>query len=723
MEEDASSTDVDEQESAWERAESVMLAPVVAQALGPELIVGLLVVTILVLAGLFFAYRRMQQDKQIEEEERPELEEGEKPTEDLLEEREELDEPVDDYEDMSLAEVKKAKMARVSKKGEKRATAGEATEEAREEHQEVEVGDDEGAPLSEFEKAEDEPAEEEGEGEAEEASDDETSAKVEKVEHVEEVEEPAEEEEAEEDDEAAEAEEENEAEADEEASEAEGEAEEETDEGERDEEGESGLASPNSISELEPDVDDEDEERRETEEASEDEDDSTGGPGLGGAIPSPTDLKGDEEESEEVEAEPEAADEAEGEGEPERAAAEDGGEVEAAAEEAADEDVADVEEDEKAEEAADEDVEGVEEDKEVEEEKTEEDAQVAGEEADEEAAVAEEPDDEKADEQAVEEAEQELAEEEADEDDQYDPEAEPKSFEKGLEKTREGLFDQLSSFFTGEKLDPEMVEEVEKVLFQADIGPRVAQDIIDAIEEHLSGEELEDPGKVWGFIRHYTEELLSTHEEALDASADKPYVVLVVGVNGVGKTTTIGKMASRFKREGKSSLLVAGDTFRAGAVDQLGIWAERTGLPMHRGEEGADPASVIYEGVEKAEEEDHDIVLCDTSGRLHTDKNLMEELKKMERVAGKARDGAPHEVHLVLDANTGQNAIAQAEKFDEALDVTGMTLTKFDGTARGGVILGVCKRFDAPVRYVGIGERVVDLREFHADEFTEALFM
>jgi fused signal recognition particle receptor len=158
-------------------------------------------------------------------------------------------------------------------------------------------------------------------------------------------------------------------------------------------------------------------------------------------------------------------------------------------------------------------------------------------------------------------------------------------------------------------------------------------------------------------------------------------------------------------------------------VDQLGIWAERTGLPMHSGEEGADPASVVYGGIERAVEEDFDVVICDTSGRLHTNVNLMEELAKMERVAGKAKDGAPHEVNLVLDANTGQNAIRQAEKFDEALDVTGFTLTKFDGTARGGVILGICKRFDAPIRYVGFGERVVDLREFHADEFVEALFM
>jgi fused signal recognition particle receptor len=268
-----------------------------------------------------------------------------------------------------------------------------------------------------------------------------------------------------------------------------------------------------------------------------------------------------------------------------------------------------------------------------------------------------------------------------------------------------------------------MVEDVEEVLFTADIGPRVAQDIIQALEERLDSDQKNDPGQVWGFIRTYTEDLLTSHEEKLDTSTAKPFVIMVVGVNGVGKTTTIGKMASRFRREGKSVLLVAGDTFRAAAVDQLKVWADRTELPMHAGEEGADPASVVYEGVERAIDEEFDVVICDTSGRLHTDKNLMEELSKMERVAGKAMEGAPHEVNLVLDANTGQNAIQQAENFSEALDVTGFTLTKFDGTARGGVILGVCKRFDAPVRYIGIGERVVDLREFDAHEFTEALFM
>ncbi|GEM_PF-108669 len=367
------------------------------------------------------------------------------------------------------------------------------------------------------------------------------------------------------------------------------------------------------------------------------------------------------------------------------------------------------------------DVEEVEEPEEVEE--AEEPEEVEEAEEPEEVEEAEEPEE-------VEEAEEpeeveEVVADDADETEEPVPpsEQDPKSFEKGLEQTREGLFDRLSSLFGGDELDESMVEEVEEILFTADIGPRVAQDIIGALEERLDSEQKEDPGQVWGFIRKYTEDLLASHEGKLDTSSAKPFVIMVVGVNGVGKTTTIGKMASRFKREGKSVLLVAGDTFRAAAVDQLRVWADRTELPMHSGEEGADPASVVYEGVERGIEEDFDVVICDTSGRLHTDKNLMDELSKMERVAGNAMEGAPHEVNLVLDANTGQNAIQQAEKFSESLDVTGFTLTKFDGTARGGVILGVCKRFDAPVRYVGIGERVVDLREFDAKEFTEALFM
>ena len=620
------------------------LAPLVAQsgALGPNLILAIVVAVLVLFAILYFLLR--SGGKQLEEEERPEIEEAERPTEDLLEDREEVDEQVDDYEDMSLAEVKKAKMAKVKSKDEERATAGEATERAKEE-------------LGEAAEGEEKEAEEEVE--AEEAVD-------------------------------------------------------------------GGEPEP-AVAEAEKEAEDEEAEEDEAEEEEEATDEEEGG--LGGglselSIPSPSELDQKSDEAEEAEEEDEEEAEEEEEPSDEEATEEEGAADEEAAAEEEDEEVEEEkeEEDDEAEKADDDDETGGS-------GGSEGGAPEGGEEeaAAEEAAAEEEEADE--DEEADEQEDEEEGEERADvaedvlPEDIDDEEAEPKSLEKGLEQTREGFIDRLSGFFTGEELDENIVEDVEEVLFSADIGPRVAQDILDAIEEQLSGEDLEDPGKIWGFIRHYTTELLKTHEEKLDTSADKPYVVLVVGVNGVGKTTTIGKMASRFHREGKSVLLVAGDTFRAAAVDQLGIWAERTGLPMHKGEEGADPASVIYSGIERAMEEDIDVVLCDTSGRLHTDVNLMDELEKMERVAGKAKEGAPHEVNLVLDANTGQNAIAQAEKFDESLDLTGFTLTKFDGTARGGVILGVCKEFDAPVRYVGIGERVVDLREFDAEEFVEALFM
>jgi len=618
----------------WHSAVAVGAVPVIAQ--GPGAFIAATVVVLLVLAVLFVWLRR-ERDEQIEEEEKPEIEEAERPTDDLLEERDEFDEAADDYEEMSLAEVKKAKMARVEEGDRRRETAGEATERVREEHADRREGEE--LPEGETERVEGEEPDARGRGP--ETSETEGETERESVEEAPGTVEPEEEE-------------------------GEAAAEEERVEGTDREDSDARTE----------DVGRED---ADTEESSAEEDNSRG---IG--IPSPGEV-----------------------GEESRAEA---GQEEAAAGEAGDE---------KSLPTPSSFVED--EEPEADESETEERDEEAGEEG-----AGEEP--AGAVSSGEESAGEEVRERDGTDDDIpediHDVEAEPKSFEKGLEKTREGFIDRLSSLFSGEQLSDEMVEEVEEVLFSADIGPRVAQDILDAIEEQLSGEELEDPGKVWGFIRHYTRELLETHEEPLDpAESDAPFVVLVVGVNGVGKTTTIGKMASRFERDGHSVLLVAGDTFRAAAVEQLGIWADRTDLPMHSGEEGADPASVIYSGIERAVDEDIDVVLCDTSGRLHTDVNLMDELEKMERVAGNANEGSPQEVHLVLDANTGQNAIQQAEKFHETLDVTGITLTKFDGTARGGVILGVCKRFDAPIRYVGIGERIVDLREFDAGEFVEALFM
>ncbi|TXD37821.1 signal recognition particle-docking protein FtsY [Lujinxingia vulgaris] len=300
---------------------------------------------------------------------------------------------------------------------------------------------------------------------------------------------------------------------------------------------------------------------------------------------------------------------------------------------------------------------------------------------------------------------------------------EPASLRDGLQKTRTGFVDRLGKLFSAETIPDDLIDEVEEILFTADIGAKIAQRIIDTVEDELSGDEKRDPSAIWGKIRAYCEDILSKHEGAIDFDAHKPFVMLVIGVNGVGKTTTIGKIASKLKREGKSVMLVAGDTFRAAAVEQLDVWAKRTNIPIHRGEDNADPASVIYAGIEKGIAEGADVIICDTAGRLHTKVNLLDELGKIGRVTGKALEGAPHETILVLDANTGQNAIQQASMFKEACDITGVVLTKLDGTAKGGVILGICDELDAPVRYIGIGEGVEDLRAFNSGEFVEALFM
>lgn len=301
--------------------------------------------------------------------------------------------------------------------------------------------------------------------------------------------------------------------------------------------------------------------------------------------------------------------------------------------------------------------------------------------------------------------------------------AQAKTLEDGLAKTRTGFIQRLSGLFQKETLDDDIVEEVEEVLFTADIGPSAAQKIMNALEEELEKDEKNDPSAVWRFVRSYVEELLASREETLDVGTHQPFVMLVIGVNGVGKTTTIGKMASKYKRQGKSVLMVAGDTFRAAAVEQLEVWGERTGIDVYKGKEEQDPASVVYEGVEKAVKDEIDVVICDTAGRLQTNVNLLDELGKMSRVAGKVVEGSPHETILVLDANTGQNAIQQAKLFNEAVDISGIVLTKLDGTAKGGVILGICDEIDAPIRYIGIGEGVADLREFDSGEFVEALFM
>ena len=294
----------------------------------------------------------------------------------------------------------------------------------------------------------------------------------------------------------------------------------------------------------------------------------------------------------------------------------------------------------------------------------------------------------------------------------------------GLARTRSsGFIARLGAIFTGRKeLDPSVVEEIEKVLLTADIGVRTSQMLLEEIRGSLSRKELKDPDAVWAFLRRRSTELLSLPSPELDFSAAKPFVLLVIGVNGSGKTTTIGKLAAKLAGDGKKVLLAAGDTFRAAAAEQLEIWAGRTGAAIVRGKEGADPSSVIFDGVKRAATEGFDVAICDTAGRLHTKTDLMQELQKVRRVVGKASPGAPHETWLVIDSTSGQNAIAQAQIFTEAMAVSGIVLTKLDGTAKGGVILGIADQLKIPVRFIGVGERVDDLRRFDPEEFVEALF-
>ncbi|MEO1268257.1 MAG: signal recognition particle-docking protein FtsY [Myxococcota bacterium] len=301
-----------------------------------------------------------------------------------------------------------------------------------------------------------------------------------------------------------------------------------------------------------------------------------------------------------------------------------------------------------------------------------------------------------------------------------------RSLAEGLSQTRSGFIGRLGRLFERDSLDEELLEELEEVLYTADIGPQMAQKLLAEIEERLSGDAKQRPEQVWAFLKERTRTLLAAHEAPPLAipqgGGNEPFVILVVGVNGAGKTTTIGKLASQFKREGHAVLLVAGDTFRAAAVEQLQRWGERAGCPVHVGKTDADPASVVYGGIKRAQEEEKSIVICDTAGRLHTHTNLMKELEKITRVIGRAQPGAPHETLLVLDAHVGQNALQQANLFGKATQIRGIVLTKLDGTAKGGVLLGLCDTIGIPIRYIGIGEGIEDLRPFEADRFVEALF-
>jgi len=304
------------------------------------------------------------------------------------------------------------------------------------------------------------------------------------------------------------------------------------------------------------------------------------------------------------------------------------------------------------------------------------------------------------------------------------PKETPQPLTTGLAKTRGGFIAKLGRLFAGtKKIDENLLEKIEEVLFTADIGVKTSEHLFQALRAQLSRSELKDPEAVWTFIREESVRLLDLPGSgAIDTSRARPFVILTIGVNGVGKTTTIGKLAALFGNEGKRVLLAAGDTFRAAAVEQLEVWGQRTGAPVVKGKQGGDPSSVVFDAIKRAEAEGYDVVIADTAGRLHTKVNLMQELQKVRRVCDKALPGSPHETILVLDATNGQNAISQAQTFKEAMDFTGIVLTKLDGTAKGGVILGICNELKIPVRYIGVGERVDDLRPFDAREFVAALY-
>ena len=304
---------------------------------------------------------------------------------------------------------------------------------------------------------------------------------------------------------------------------------------------------------------------------------------------------------------------------------------------------------------------------------------------------------------------------------------EPQNFyeklRSGISKTREQMLGGLSNALLGKKeIDEEVLDSLEEALLGADIGPETTEQILEVVTSRVERQELRDVDALREVIKEEIVRILYKEVPIPTVTDRKPLVLMFVGVNGVGKTTTIGKIAAQYRRDGHRVLMGAGDTFRAAAIEQLTEWSRRADCDIIAKSQGADPSSVMYEAVEKAVREEYDVVICDTAGRLHTKKNLMEELRKMVRVIRKVVPDAPHEVLLVLDATTGQNAIFQAREFREAADLTGIVMTKLDGTAKGGVIIGIVNEFDIPVRYIGVGEGIEDLRPYDAKQFTDSLF-
>lgn len=297
-------------------------------------------------------------------------------------------------------------------------------------------------------------------------------------------------------------------------------------------------------------------------------------------------------------------------------------------------------------------------------------------------------------------------------------------FKQGLKKTRNGLGNGIANLLLGKKeIDADLLDELESLLISADLGMDATNNILNHLNSELKRKFLGNSDAVFEHLRKYLKDLLLTRQEKLVLDTSKrPYVILMVGINGAGKTTTIGKLAKQYKLQGKKVMLAAGDTFRAAAVEQLQAWGERNAIPVIAQHTGADSASVIYDAIQAAKARGVDVLIADTAGRLHTQNNLMEELKKVKKVIKKLDDSAPHEIMLVLDASIGQNALNQAQEFHNAVAVSGITITKLDGTARGGILFAIAHALEIPFRFIGIGEGIDDLREFDANYFVDAIF-
>ena len=294
---------------------------------------------------------------------------------------------------------------------------------------------------------------------------------------------------------------------------------------------------------------------------------------------------------------------------------------------------------------------------------------------------------------------------------------------KSLEKTKRTFSDGMADFFLGKKsIDNELLDELEARLLTADVGVDATTTIITELQNNISRKTITDIEALHHKLADIMKSILQPCEQPLNTDSAKPFIILVVGINGAGKTTSIGKLAHHFKQQGKSVMLAAGDTFRAAAVEQLQVWGERNNIPVIAQHTGADSASVVYDALQAATARNMDVLIADTAGRLHTKTNLMDELEKIARVMKKIDPDAPHEVMLVVDAGTGQNALNQADQFNKAIPLTGITLTKLDGTAKGGIVFAIAERMRIPIRFIGVGENISDLRHFEAEEFVEALF-